>query len=238
MKELELPGYRAEFQKELPERYTLMVLGGRKPPNDWLKRLNLPSMSVWAVDSGAEVCMAAGLPPHVLLGDRDSSSAEAWLWAQSRGAEVSLHEIDKDLTDFQLALKKFKRELDGGEGLALTGCFGGRLDHLWSLVVCACNAGPEARPVFMVDHAEALFLLEAESAAFEFERKPDYISLLSFSEECREVGIGGVRWPLADETLRFDYPYSVSNRPFENRIDVSVGSGLMGVYFVFRDFRA
>lgn len=238
LKELELPGYRADLGRDLPDELTLMVLGGRAPSADWLRSFSSRASSVWAIDRGVEVCIEAGLAPKILLGDRDSSSGRAWRRAEQMGAEVSMHKRDKDLTDFQLAMDKFKRERRSRQGLVLTGAFGGRLDHMWSLLITALAAGPEVRPICMADENESLFFTDGGTATFEFEHKPDYISLISFSEQCRGVNIEGVRWPLFDELLEYSFPYSVSNRPFESRVSVSLDEGLLGVYFVFNDFTA
>ena len=83
-----------------------MVLGGRAPSPEFLASL-ARGCELWAVDRGVEACRAAGIAPAVLVGDRDSGSAEGWRWAAERGAATREYQSDKDLTDFQLALENF-----------------------------------------------------------------------------------------------------------------------------------
>jgi thiamine pyrophosphokinase len=218
---------------------TLLVLGGRKPDGPWLAdfaRRNDFS-SVWAVDRGAAACRDACLAPRILIGDRDSASREDWEWALNSGADEFLYQAAKNLTDFQLAVELIKEK--GVTPIVLTGCFGGRFDHLFSIV------GTFARELSlcMIDEREGLFLIRpSEEIRAVFKKRPSAISLLPLSEECSGVDISGVRWPLEGVSLRRDYPWAVSNEtlPIEDGTDgweVSVGcrSGIMGFYWSFRE---
>jgi thiamine pyrophosphokinase len=204
----------------IPNRKTLLVLGGRAPEPNWLKDLagrNCPE--VWAVDGGVAACRAAALPPAEIIGDGDSASRGDWEWALSKGANERLYERDKDRTDFQLAMSIFERAADGGETkrvLLASGCFGGAFDHLFSIFgSLASGEGDYFR--CMADNLEgAFFIRSGEAAAIEFSRAPAAVSLLPATETCAGVFVSGVKWPLRGVTLERKYPWTVSNETTED----------------------
>lgn len=224
----------------LPQERLLMVLGGRAPDPEWLRGLaESTGMDVWAVDSGVDACMASGIVPGVLIGDRDSASPEAWRWARDRGAAEKKFSSDKDFTDFQLALDLWRDDSQANRRMPLvTGCFGGRLDHLFSNLqsFSAMKSRTERRMSrCMVDDREGIFLLySADEAEFLFREKPLAVSLLPLSDRCLGVSIEGVRWPLQDVVLERGLPWAISNEALDGeevKISVRCGKGILGVYW-------
>ena len=118
---LELPYITIEGGARGESAPLVMVLGGRAPSPEFLASL-ARGCELWAVDRGVEACRAARIAPAVLVGDRDSGSAEGWRWAAERGAVTREYQSDKDLTDFQLALEIFADEHKNSEkNIILTG---------------------------------------------------------------------------------------------------------------------
>ena len=231
---IKLPDVEIKTDESEESSRAVMVLGGRAPSPEFLKSLALHG-ELWAVDRGVDACRAAGLVPCVVVGDRDSGSAQGWRWAAEHGAKTREYQSDKDLTDFQLALDIFANESYGDKKIILTGAFGGRFDHLWSLVISFISMTRGA--LCVADDAEGMiFLRSGESRALSFARRPKALSLLSFSPRCTGVNIRGVRWTLSDAELRFDFPYSVSNRiEGDGRVEVSCGDGLLALYWTWGD---
>lgn len=231
MNKLSFPLFEIEFTKTLPREIILMLLGGRKAAPEWLAQLDFYD-NVWAVDSGVDLCMAAKITPDRLIGDGDSASAEAWAWAKREGAKVYPYESDKDLTDFQLALELLSSEAcEKTQGVVLTGAFGGRFDHLFSMFFSFTEWSKKYLPVGIADEREALFLLRGgEGAVIEFHGRPAAVSLIPFADSSG-VSIGEVKWPLKKVELERARPYSISNIPGSgNRISASVEKGLVGLY--------
>jgi thiamine pyrophosphokinase len=228
---LHLPGIGAFFSKSFSDPLFL-VAGGRKPALSWMQCL-LPNTVVWCADSGLLACLDAGILPQRLIGDGDSTPPEVWQKAQDDGIAVTRHPADKDLTDLQLALFTAGREL-AGIPVVVTGCWGGRFDHLWANVFSALWAGERGvRILAFADDKETLLLLgEGESLEIELHEEAEaVISLLPLSSECSGVELSNVRWELKDSLLLQKHPYTVSNRP-ENKenISVSLRKGILGVY--------
>ncbi|MDR1481307.1 MAG: thiamine diphosphokinase [Synergistaceae bacterium] len=232
--------------------HTLLVLGGRMPEPEWLRDLaGRNSAGVWAVDSGVGSCRRSGLSPQGVIGDMDSAAQEDLNWARDRGAIERLFSSDKDLTDFQLALGLWEEERRAGDSMIVSGCFGGRLDHLFSAINTfspkLAGNGRERHAKdrrCMADDVEGIFFVcDGETVEMDFRRWPLSISLLPFTDRCDGVSVSGVRWPLNDATLSRGFPWAVSNEvcplPGEEenlptvRINISCGEGVLAAYWSF-----
>ena len=213
----------------------MMVLGGRKPSAKWLSSLDFPE-NIWAVDSGIESCFDSDIVPNKLVGDGDSASPEVWQWAVDNGVDVSRYGREKDQTDFQLALGLFsEKAVNKEEAIFLTGCFGGRFDHLWSTLISFLTSGKNVRPLGMADEIEGMILLNGPGRLdLSFCKSPGAISLISFTAVSRGVSVKGVRWPLENVVLEYKNPYSISNRlAGGEKAGVSLAEGTVGVYWVW-----
>jgi len=233
LKKIVLPNLIIET--ECPDDITMMVLGGRKPSAEWLSSLDFQK-NIWAVDSGIESCFDSNIVPDKLVGDGDSASPEAWQWAVDNGVDVLKYGREKDRTDFQLALELFsERAGDEAKALFLTGCFGGRFDHLWSTLISFVSAGKNVKPLGLVDEVEGMILLNGPgSLDLSFSKPPGAFSLISFTAVSRGVSVKGVRWPLENVVLEYKNPYSISNRLADGeKAGVSVAEGTVGVYWVW-----
>lgn len=233
------PPLDAPFELKLPQVHVLMdlvgkplscpppllVLGGRAPDPEWLRRA-AADRELWALDRGADICRIAELVPSRLLGDFDSISYEARRWAESRGVVLDRYSPDKDDTDFQLALK-----LLHGEAL-VTGCWGGRFDHAFSNIFSSLGALELGVHILcFADERELLFPLKGPaSLRLTFDRPPSVLSLLSLTSSCKGVFIENVKWPLSDDVLTQKSPWTISNVPLGRSVTVTVREGVLGVY--------
>ncbi|MDR1916519.1 MAG: thiamine diphosphokinase [Synergistaceae bacterium] len=225
---------------------TLFMLGGRPADVSWLiDFVERNSPDIWAIDSGVAACRAIGRIPSELIGDKDSSLPGDWIWALEGGAREHLHQRDKDMTDFQIAFDMFMDDADkrvrGERILMLSGCFGGRMDHLMSnLLTLALSDGVETSGErnrvsrCMIDEHEGVFLIYPEvSASIKFHTPPVSVSLLPMSDFCRGVSVSGVRWPLEDTLLRRGFPWAISNEVSDDLVSVRCEDGILALYWCF-----
>jgi thiamine pyrophosphokinase len=219
---------------------TLFVLGGRPPEPEWMRDFAMRnSPEVWAVDSGVGACRRAGLSPAAMVGDRDSADPDDWAWALSGGAVEHIYFSDKNRTDFQLALHLWRegRGKTSESGVSvLSGCFGGRFDHLMSVVGTYALSGEKSSRCMIDDAEGAFFIYSGEEAGLAFRERPEAISLIPLSDVCAGVSISGVRWPLDSVTLQRAYPWTVSNETPDSwsagdAVTVSCGDGICAVYW-------
>ena len=228
-KTFSLPQLTAMLPYAIPETYPLLISGGHKPDLNWLAQVYYERQEVLAIDRGIETCHAAHILPKILLGDGDSASAEAWAWADAQGVAISHYPKAKDYTDTQLALQAAYEA--GNKFALLTGCFGGRFDHLYSNIV-SCAFSP-LRTV-LADEQEIVFFLQAQEAlSLRFHTPPEALSLIPCTQECTGVTCTGVHWPLMGAVLEQSLANATSNWVEMEEVTVSIEKGIMAVYFYF-----
>ncbi|MDD4836888.1 MAG: thiamine diphosphokinase [Dethiosulfovibrio sp.] len=220
---------------DLPLDDLLLVSGGRAPAPEWLRSFSV-GRDVWSIDSGADHCREASVVPSMAIGDFDSISTESLNWLKSNCVIMKTYSSDKDLTDLQLSLELCSQDRNS-KSVILTGCWGGRFDHVWSTVNSVVKADIYGEKVRFLGDKEEFMVLIGEGEGLRISSNgafplPEVISLMSFTDMCKGVFIEGVRWPLSDVTLERLHPYSVSNRPLGSEVQVRVGSGWLGVYLL------
>lgn len=207
----------------------LFATGGRVPDVDWFREV-ASGRKIFCVDKGIELCRACEIVPSFLIGDFDSADGDSVAWARANGVPVEQHPADKDLTDTQLALRR-AADIFGEHVALVTGCFGGRFDHLFST---AFTCAAIERRIILADEREIIFFVKGgESVDVKFFSEPLAVSLLPMSTTCAGVTIKNVRWELDGATLIQALPYAVSNRVAGDKISVGVGRGTLAVYFCF-----
>lgn len=233
---IELPQGQFFIDAELSP-LVLLVAGGRAPDEIWLRQVaqNCP---VWAIDRGIDVCRSAKVIPERLIGDADSGSVESWQWGEALHIPVVKHPVDKDLTDLQLALQELGRRRPGVSAL-LTGGMGRRFDHAYSNVFTLLESDASGvRSIGLADESEAIFLVGGgQTFRTDLLELPVAISLLPLSAVCENVYSEGVHWPLQGAKLTMNRPGGICNRLAEgsSSIKVSLGCGLLGVYFCWNE---
>ena len=222
-----LPQCEIFYPTDLPE--ILFVSGGRVPNIDWFKNV-ASNRKIFCVDKGIELCRTCELIPNFLIGDFDSADNSAVEWARSKNLPVEVYPADKDLTDTQLALNRAD-EIFGEHIALLTGCFGGRLDHLYNTLF-TCSA--LRKKIFLADEREIVFFVKSdESVAVKFFNKPFAVSLLPMTETCTGVTTKNLHWELNNATLTQNFPNATSNRVDSDKIFLSVERGILAGYFYF-----
>lgn len=221
---LKLPQLTIQSQKykSLP---WLLITGGRPPASTWLKQL--PAVrELFAADHGLDTCQACGLTPTYILGDGDSAAPATWAWGKTLGVPMEEFPVAKDYTDTQLALQKMKK----APVILITGAFGGRLDHLYSLMYSCAH---QPTPCVLADEQEFLcFVKDNESLTLSFTQRPLAISLLPVTAQCHGVSLDNVRWPLTDADLDQSIPNAVSNELLadQSALTCQVRQGILGIY--------
>ena len=131
-------------------------------------------------------------------------------------------------TDSQLALDLLTVKKEAFS--VLSGGFGGRFDHAFSLLYAF--AGTKLHGCIADDYEFLLFLHDEDTVTLQLTETPKSISLLPLSSFCNDVTIDGVYWPLTGATLRQNEPYAISNRlsSHDNRVTVKNGNGTLTLY--------
>jgi len=191
-----------------------------------------PEATVIAADSGLDHAVAAGLRPHVLVGDFDSISAAGRMWAYAHELEIHEHPVDKDLTDAELAIRRALDAPDLRQLLVIGGLddpADQRFDHLLGMLLALGHpllAGVGSVKAVLAD-TQFQMMHPGKHTVLDLEAGQTF-SLLALHGPCRGVTVNGARWPLANATLDGTEARGVSNEGTE-RTEVQVESGVLTV---------
>ena len=192
--------------------------------------LTLPdSARIIAADSGYLTARRFGFRPELLLGDLDSLD-------RTRLAPHELDELDKlivpavkDDTDTQLAVETLFERFGTDIDIVIVGGLGGRLDHTLSSVFLLEYIAKKGAAAIMTDGRNRVRVMTAHGTTqrLRIARGYKYLSLVSLSDVCEGVSVGGVFYPLSGATLTRDWSYAVSNEITADNADISLNSGIM-----------
>lgn len=184
---------------------------------------------VIAADGGGNALFAAGLAPHLLVGDLDSLAPEAAAAFAGAGALVERHPAEKDETDLELAL--LAAVARGAARIDVLGGMGGRWDQ--ALANVAMLALPElaGRRVRLLDVGQEAYLARGETPIPG--ERGETVSLLPLGGPARGITTRGLRYPLRDAELRYERSRGVSNVIVAPPAHVTVREGLLLVVRLF-----
>ena len=234
--------------------YALVVSGSPVGADTALiARLAEDADFILAVDSGANALMAAGVTPHLLLGDFDSIDPKTLKEYNDKGVALEAHNPHKDATDIELALAAALKR--GYRSLVITNALGGRLDHELASLGCFAHTAQQGITVTVMEHhTTCLFLCAPASISFAGcqgdgtvltplgcqnstvpltpggkTRPSSYhdistVSLLPWDGPAT-VSISGVAWPLDHATLSSAHSLGVSNVPTSPHVTITVHQG-------------
>ena len=183
----------------------------------------VPNASIYVcADAGVKLAQALGIRPDWIVGDFDS------LGSVPKGENVAVYPSEKDDTDLVLAAKYAVSK--GCDRLVFYGALGGRLDHtIANLQLLRMLADWGVQGV-LVDENHRITLQRGGTVCYP-RCEGMYFSLFSLTEQCRDVTLEGVAYPLSHGMLTASVPLGVSNEIVAAEARVTVGSGDLLVVF-------
>ena len=208
-------------------RAIIFANGEFRDPAAGLARI-APDDLIICADGGAAHARAAGLEPHVVVGDLDSISAAQRARLEAMGCRFVAFPSRKDETDLELALK-YAVAQGAGEILVL-GALGGRLDQTVANVLLLATPDLAGVDVRIVDGRQEAFVVRDEATIRG--RVGDTVSLIPLGGDATGITTEGLEWALSDGTLRFGPALGVSNVMTAATARVRVGAGLLLVVWI------
>jgi thiamine pyrophosphokinase len=185
-----------------------------------------PDDLVIAADGGTRHALAAGLVPHVVIGDLDSLTPDAQARVEAAGTRIIRFSPRKDETDLELALQYAARE--GATQIVVLAALGGRLDQTIANLLLLALPDLQGLDVRIVEGPQTAFLIDSERDPPPIEGCPgDILSLIPLRGDAVGVTAEGVEWPLHDDTLRFGFARGVSNVLTGDLAHVRVRDGVL-----------
>ena len=168
-------------------------------------------------DAGYKLALAEDINPDIIIGDFDSGSRPKA--TTSRVIELPVMKDDTDtLSCLRYAISM------GFKEIFILGGIGGRLDHTIAnlqLLSFALDAGCDC---VMTDGNNIATMLSNGSVKIK-QREGYTLSVFAYSNECTDVSIKGVQYPLDCAKLNSSFPLGVSNNITAKYADISLKEG-------------
>lgn len=193
----------------------LVLADGEFPSAVLLRELALAAKVVVAADGAADKALAAGVEPHIVIGDLDSVSEAT---RARLGPSRLIEDDDRYRTDLEKAVAwAFDH---GYQRVDIAGFGGGRADHaLANLSVLVVFRGKgELR---LIDDWFEVSLVDREAWV---EAEPGTVISLVAIGTCTGVTTENLRWNLRGATLSFS-PLGVHNEVVASPARIQVASG-------------
>ena len=177
-----------------------------------------------AADGGARIALDYEMPPHSVIGDMDSLSAEELSTLANDDVQIVRHAPEKDETDLELALIYAVEQ--GATWIRIIGAIGGRFDQMLANVYLLALPQLADCDVALVAGKQMITLLRP--GLHHLTGKPDdTISLLPISGDVQGISSRGMKYPLRDEVLAFGPARGISNVMLTAQASVTFRSGLL-----------
>ncbi|MCQ2416695.1 MAG: thiamine diphosphokinase [Oscillospiraceae bacterium] len=199
------------------EDVCLILAGGPETGSPFLP---LPEYAyAICADSGLQLADRLGIKPDWVLGDFDS------LGEVPKHLPHMIAPVEKDDTDTMLAVRCALEK--GYRDIRIYGAFGGRLDHTFAnFQVLEFICQHEGTGMLCGVH-DCAYMLKSGGVLHLPKRNNTTLSLFSWSEQCEDVCIRGVHYPLEQGILKRSFPLGVSNEITAEQAEIICGKGLL-----------
>ncbi len=184
---------------------------------------------VVAADGGARLADSVGLRLDRWIGDADSFPRESVYELAVAGVATTLVPGAKDESDLELAVGVAAAA--GVARISVLGALGGRrLDHELANVALLAHASLAGVDVELLDDRTRVRLISADGETGPLVRRlagreGDFVSLLPLDSTVDGITTTGLRYPLADESLRVGPARGLSNVRTAPEATVTVRTG-------------
>ena len=173
---------------------------------------------VIGVDSGTEYLYKLFLIPDLIIGDLDSINSKTLDRAKKDKAEIISYEIDKDKTDFELALNYLK--INNYKNITIIGGESGELDHLFGNLL-AISAFHTKEYIEWKQSDKNIIFSDSEIINVDSGKVFSVIPLSSLEG----VSINGARWNIKNENIDYGSSKTLRNVTNTNLLKIRVNSG-------------
>jgi thiamine pyrophosphokinase len=193
---------------------------------------------VIAADRGVIHPLSLNWPVHVLIGDFDSIPQPGLSEIRKKkSTKILTYPVEKDQTDFELALDLALEEISDNGEILIHAAFGGRrLDMSCSNLLLPAALLPlqkDKKPSFLFEDGERVIhlLIGPASLSLPSKRKNYLFSMIPLSPVASGVSLDGdFKYPLKDGKLRFGFTLGLSNEYHGGSGAVTVGAGILAVF--------
>ena len=206
-----------------PEKRLWIFVNGELNDLQRLRGFFQPEDVFIAADGGYRYLEQLGLVPERVIGDLDSLTVEQVDLLENRGIKLERYPIEKDETDFELALKRGVAE--GFEVIRVAGALGGRFDQSLGNLFLLSKIEFSGLDIRLEDGVEEVFLIRDEGLILG--SPGDTVSLLPMGGNARRITTQGLKFALKEETLYPDQSRGISNVMLTGQARVHLVEGML-----------
>lgn len=201
----------------------VLFVNGDPPEPTTASRLARTADLVVAVDGGSRHALSLNIVPHVVIGDLDSLEPDLRVRLVEAGTRFLPYPTEKDETDLELALLYASEQ--GADEIFILGALGKRIDQTLANLLLLAHPTLTGIQVRIVAGRQEAFLIRDEASITG--HPGDTVSLIPIGGDAHGVTTEGLKWTLADETLRLGPARGVSNVLLGREARVYVREGLL-----------
>lgn len=176
-----------------------------------------------AVDGGVHHVQKLGLTADLIIGDLDSADPQVVSGMKADGAKVIRYPVEKDETDFEIALNYLKGI--GVDEISVLAASGGREDHFLGNIHLISNPKFHDMDIrLLVPGGEILICKKRQLIKG---KKDDLVSLIPLSNMVKGVTTEGLFYPLKNDTLLRWKARGISNLLMKEEAFVQHQSGVL-----------
>lgn len=186
--------------------------------SDFLKTQITADDYIICADGGADKLIPIGITPDLIVGDFDSSSNYKYF----KDSEVVALQVRKDDTDTMHCAAEAVRR--GFKNIVFFGVTGGRIDHTLanlSVLLYLQNNGVGGK---IVDEFNEVSLLN-QGKNIIGNLKGKTVSVMPFACFTATLSYKGMFYPMENQPVNVDFPYTISNVAVENEVEIFLHSG-------------
>jgi thiamine pyrophosphokinase len=202
----------------------LVIVGGGQVRLEDIQELYASGGRLVGADAGADVIVAAGLKPELIVGDFDSLKEPlSWL-----GKTRLMQLPEQETTDFEKALYSTSAPVTVALGMT-----GGRFDHTLAALDAVTRHAPERRIILVDEHDIAVGLVDSFSFAVSPGERISIHPLMPVTFWRSE----GLEYPLDGLTLAPGVRTGTSNRAVTGPFTIVAEEGMHAPYLLILERR-
>ena len=177
-------------------------------------------------DSGMEFMRRAGLVPDMIIGDFDSVLPDTLSFFKEQEGIVwkELNPV-KDDTDTEFAIRQAIGL--GTKEITVLGATGSRLDHVLGNVALLGIGIKEQVMIQLVDAHNRIRMIDESLSLTKAEQFGNFVSLLPYSGEVKNVTLKGFKYPLENYTMGNFSSLGISNEIVEEEAEILFEEGIL-----------
>jgi thiamine pyrophosphokinase len=201
----------------------LIVTGGERPEDEFLKEKAASSSVIIAADRGAEYCLRAGILPGMVVGDMDSLAVDIQNELITNNIEIRKFDCRKDMTDTQIAVDQAIEK--GADEIEILAGIGSRFDHSLANVYLLYRAMSRGVKATIISRIHEIFLIEKQCM---IKHKTGFIiSFLPFGHSANGIKLEGFEYEVNNADMDMSFPFGISNTVRTDPAKVIVSEGIL-----------